>query len=219
MSTFPAYLPCESQSLVQFDRGTLTYQVIYSWWHIRRATARLLAAQPDEIFLLMLVTVSTLGAAIAWLIRAVIVPGPDGLVLTGLPLQTLAAVIVGRFIGFYVLSAVLAAACRRAGGWGSDRDTRFAVFWAALVAMPIDVASALTLAALYALAAWFPLLGSAQSMQSFYWIGLLAFVWFLSGTLMQVHMFRSQSRVFLYLSLASLVAVLLALYFWSQLFI
>lgn len=206
-------------SVVQFDRGTLTYQVIYSWWHIRRVTARLLAAQPDEIFLLMLVIVSSVGAAIAWLIRAVIVPGPDGLVLTGLPLQTLAAVIVGRLIGLYLLALLLAAACRRAGGWGSNRDTRFAVFWAALVAMPIDVAAALGLAGLYALAAWFPLLGSAQALQTFYWIGLLAFVWFLSGTLTQVHMFRSQPRVFLYLSLASLVAVLLALYFWSQLVI
>ncbi len=204
-------------SIVQFDRGTLTYQVIFSWWQIRRATARLLAAQPDEIFLFMLVAVSSLGATIAWLIRSVIVPGPDGVVLTGLPLQALSAVVVGRFVGLYLLAAVLAAACRRVGGWGSDHDTRFAVFWAALVAMPIDLAAAVTLAVLYVLGGWFPLLGAPQALQGLYWIGLLAFVWFLSGTLTQVHMFRSQPRAFLYLSLGSLVAVLLALYFWSQL--
>lgn len=204
-------------SIVQFDRGTLTYQVIYSWWQIRRATARMLAAQPDELFLFMLVMVSSLGTAIAWLIRAVIVPGPDSLVVTGLPVQSFALVILGRGIGLYVLATVLAAACRRAGGWGSDHDTRFAVFWAALVAMPIDVVAALALAVSHVLGVWFPILDAPQALQSLYWIGLLAFVWYLSGTLTQVHMFRSQPRVFLYLSLASLVAVLLALYFWSQL--
>lgn len=211
-----AYSRQRPASVVQMDRGMLSHRVIFAWWHMRRATARLQAAGPTEVYLFQLLILSSLGSALAWLIRAVIVPAPGGLTIIEIPLAGFAGVILGRIVALYLLAMLLGAACRRLGGIGDDPATRLAVFWAALVAMPIDVAAALVVVVLHLLGGWFAVLESPQVMNGFYWIGLLAFVWYLSAAIAQVHQFRSTARVFLYIALGCLVALLLALYLWAR---
>jgi len=198
------------------ERHALTHRVIYAWWHMRRTTARLVGARPSDGYLLQLLLLSTVGFVLAWTIRAVLVPGPDGLRLIAVPVDALAAMVTFRLVGLYVLSILLALACRALGGRGSHRETRIAVFWAALVAAPFDVAAALAVLGFYQLSLWFPILAAPQLLNGFYWIGLLAFAWYLAAAIAQVHLFRSTASTFLYITLASLVAVLLALYLRAQ---
>lgn len=197
-------------------RQTLTHRVIYAWWHMRRTTARLVGQRPSDGYLLQLLLLSTVGFVLAWTIRAVLVPGPDGLRLIAVPVDALAGMVALRLVGLYVLAVLLAIACRALGGRGSHRETRIAVFWAALVAAPFDVAAALAVLGFYELSLWFPILAAPQLLNGFYWIGLLAFAWYLAGGIAQVHHFRSTASTFLYITLASLVAVLLALYLRAQ---
>lgn len=195
---------------------TLTHDIMYAWWHMRRSTANLVASGPSELYLAWLLLLSTLGFMLAWTIRAVLVPTPEGLSFVALEFGALAQAAVVRVAAMYLFALILAAGCRVLGGLGSWRDTRIAVFWAGLVAAPINVALALAVALLHLISDRFPFAGAPLMTSMFYWFGLLVFVWYLAGGVSRVQRFRSTAPCFLYLTLGTLVSVLLALYFRAQ---
>ena len=198
------------------ELNSLPQEIFYAWRHMRRSTQRVLASRPTELFLLWILLLSTLGFLLAWFIRGVLVPAPEGMRLIALDLPTLFLAVMVRVAGLYLIATVLAAVCRLLGGLGTWRETRIAVFWAALVTAPINVGLALVVLVLHLVANRFPALRFPIVTNALYWIGLLLFVWFLAVALSRAHRFRSAAPSFLYLSLATLLGVILLLTYRVQ---
>jgi len=95
---------------------------------------------------------------------------------------------------YYVLAAIGGALARAMGGAGSWKDSRAALFWAALVAAPAVLASKLL--ALFLAGLPGPVVGSAEM------LGEVAFAWTIAHCVAEAHGFESAWKV---------IAVLVAL--------
>ncbi|MCC6008934.1 MAG: hypothetical protein JJU40_14855 [Rhodobacteraceae bacterium] len=202
------------------DPDSLTHDIIYSWFFMRRAVRRLIVRGPAEATLFRILMLSNMAFLFSWTVKLLLVPQTQGVEV--LPLEVGALAILafyGRTAVMYVLSMVLGALCRVLGGRGTWRNTRIAVFWGALVAAPFGVAAALVSVALAHLAVDYPIFAAHWIATAPYWLGVLPFMWFISVGLAQAHGFRRNGRVFLYMSLAGLAALLFAIYFQATVLI
>ncbi len=198
-------------------RRTLTGRVIHAWFHMSQSTRRILAEQPGEGYLLFLVLMSDLAFFLSWTMKAVIVPdrGGVGLISTEIGILLVVA-LLARTVGLYFLAMLLGAVARLAGGRGSWRDTRIAVFWGVFITAPFGVFAALLSVLFTNLAIYYPIFDAPWISQPPYYLGMLPFVWYVSVALARAHGFRKTSPIFLIMSVVSLVAVILGMYFHAR---
>jgi hypothetical protein len=94
-----------------------------------------------------------------------------------------------RTLAFYALAALAGAIAKAAGGGGDWRDSRAALFWAALVAAPVILAATL----LSLLLTGAP--GQAADIAGM--LGAVAFAWAVAQCFAEAHGFASAWRVFM----------------------
>ena len=171
--------------------GGVLWRILGAWADLRGSMRAELDRDPSEGRLLFYVMLSGL----IWFIgrHAVLVYGPLGPVI--LEDEFLGRVAVGfvaaiffRTLAFYALAALAGAIARAAGGSGGWRDSRAALFWAALVAAPVILAATL----LSLLLTGVP--GQAAAIASM--LGAVAFAWATAQCVAEAHDFTSAWRVF-----------------------
>lgn len=197
----------------RIDRTSVTHQILFAWFDMRRSTRRLITQRPSEEFLFLLLVLSNLAFFLSWTIKAVLVPRPES--LGGLSTEVSALFLVamlGRTVVFYAGAMFLGAFLRIMGGRGTWRNTRVALFWAAFVTAPFSVLAAIVSVTFAHLEKFYPIFGADWIALPPYWFGIIPFVWYLSHALTQAHGIRKAAPVFLYLSLATLAALLFTLY-------
>jgi hypothetical protein len=161
-----------------------------AWADLRGSMRVELDREPGEGRLLFYVMLSGL----IWFIGryAVLVNGPLGPaipedVFVGRVGLEFVAAIFFRTLAFYALAALAGAIARAAGGGGGWRDSRAALFWAALVAAPVTLAATL----LSLLLTGVP--GQAAAIASM--LGAVAFAWATAQCIAEAHGFASAWRV------------------------
>ena len=180
--------------------GGLIWRVLAAWADLRGSMRHELERGPSEGRLLYYVVLSGLiwflgrAALLAW--------GPVAPTLTPeLFRARIAAELVSavffRTLAFYALAAIGGAIAKAAGGTGGWRESRAALFWAALVAAPPILAAHL----LSVLLTGVP--GQAGAIAGM--LGALAFGIATAHCFAEAHGFRSATRVF-----AALVALVAA---------
>jgi len=168
----------------------LPWRVLGAWADLRGAMRAELDRMPSEGQLLFYVMLSGLiwffgrAAVLSW--------GPMAPVLSdeefaGRLAADFAAALLFRTLAFYGLAALAGALARGFGGTGGWRDSRAAMFWAALVAAPAILAATL-LSLLVTGISWQA--GPIASMLS-----AVAFAWAVSHCLAEAHGFASAWRV------------------------
>lgn len=201
----------------RLPKHTLTYNVLMAWFDMRKSTRKLVTERPSEAYLLLLLVLSDIAFFMSWTMKAVIVPHNTGVSLISVEIGVLFIVsFVARTAGMYVFAMVLGAICRLFGGRGTWRNTRIAVFWAALVTAPFGVMAALMSVAFTNLEVYFPIFGGAWISTPPYWLGLLPFVWYTSAGVAKVHGFRKVSPLFLSMSVVFLVGLIGGMYFRAR---
>ena len=181
------------------QEGGLLWRVLSAWADLRHSMRAELKRQPTEGRLLYYAVLSGLiwflgrAALLAW--------GPLAPTLAPAEFRArLAAELVSsvffRTLALYVLAAVGGAIARAAGGRGSWRDSRAALFGAALVAAPAILAAHL----LSVLLTGVP--GQAGAVAGM--LGAVAFGWVTAQCIAEAHGFASGARVL------AVIAVLVA---------
>jgi len=180
--------------------GGVLWRMLGAWADLRGSMRAELDRDPGEGRLLFYVMLSGL----IWFIgrHALLVYGPLGPVipedvfLGRVGLEFVSAIFF-RTLAFYALAALAGLIARAAGGSGGWRDSRAALFWAALVAAPVILAATL----LSLLLTGIP--GQAGAIASM--LGAVAFAWAVAQCIAEAHGFRSGLRVFIVI--AGLVAI------------
>ena len=170
--------------------GGIFWRVLGAWADLRGSMRAELARDPSEGRLLFYVMLSGL----IWFAGriAVLVYGPLGPVMPEevfvgrVGLEFIAAIFF-RTLAFYALAALAGLIARAAGGGGGWRDSRAALFWAALVAAPVILAATL----LSLLLTGMP--GQAGAIAGM--LGAVAFAWAVAQCLAEAHGFASAWRV------------------------
>jgi len=188
--------------------AALPWRILGAWADLRGSMRAELDRAPGEPRLLAYVMLSGL----IWFLGRVLVVefgplaptlGPDEAI------KRIAAEFVGsiffRTLAFYGVAALAGAVAMKLGGRGSWRDSRAAMFWAALVAAPVTLAGTL----LSLLLAEAP--GQAGLIAGM--IGSVAFAWAAAHCIAEAHRFASLWRVLgvVVLSAAAFVGGLLLL--------
>ena len=168
----------------------LAWRVLAAWANLRGSMRTELDRGPSEGRLLYYAVLSGLvwflgrAALLAW--------GPVAPALTAelfrarIAAELISAVFF-RTLALYALAAIIGAVARASGGTGSWRDSRAALFWAALVAAPAMLAAHL----LSVLLTGVP--GQAGAIAVM--LGALAFGWAAAHCIAEAHGFRSPLRV------------------------
>ena len=169
----------------------LIWRVLGAWADLRGSMRVELDREPAEARLLYYVVLSGL---IWFLGRAALLSwGPVAPTLTPeIYRARIAAELVSavffRTLAFYALAAIGGAIAKAAGGTGGWRESRAALFWAALVAAPAVLAAHL----LSVLLTGVP--GQAAEIAGM--LGAIAFGWATAHCFAEAHGFRSPLRVF-----------------------
>jgi len=170
--------------------GGIIWRVLGAWADLRGSMRAELDRDPSEgrlLFYLML-------SGLIWFIgrNAVLVYGPLGPVISEeeflgrVGVEIIAAIFL-RTLAFYPLAALAGMIARAAGGSGSWRDSRAALFWAALVAAPVILAGTLLSLLLTGLP------GQASAIAGM--LGTVAFAWAVAQCIAEAHGFASAWRV------------------------
>lgn len=179
--------------------GGLLWRVLTAWADLRGALRAELERGPGEARLLFYAILSGLiwflgrAALLAWGPLAPTFP-PDE--LRARMAAELVTSVFFRTLALYALAAIAGAIARAAGGTGSWRDSRAALFWAALVAAPAILAAHL----LAVLLTGVP--GQAGAIAGT--LGALVFGWVTAQCIAEAHGFASGLRVLA--AMAALVA-------------
>jgi hypothetical protein len=120
--------------------------MLTAWGDLRGGLRRFLASRPSEADLLMVAMLSGLFHFLGEAAKATYLPA-RGVETDGDRAGLIAGLVLGSFLirtlGLYILAVVAQLAARAAGGHGTWRESRSAVFWAALVAGPVALLAAL----------------------------------------------------------------------------
>jgi len=202
---------------VVFARNSLSFRVMNAWYHMSKSTVNLVNRRPSEGYLLLVLFLSNMAFFLSWTMKAVIVPHNTGVNVISTEIGVLLVMsIVGRTIGMYFLAMLVGAIARLLGGRGTWRNTRIAVFWAALVAAPFGVMAAILSVLFTHLEFYYPIFAAPWISMPPYYMGVLPFVWYLSVGVARVHGFRKTSPIFLAMSVVSLVAIVGGMYFHAR---
>jgi hypothetical protein len=170
--------------------GGVLWRMLGAWADLRGSMRAELARGPSEGRLLFYVMLSGL----IWFIGriAMLVYGPLGPTIAPhqlagwVGLEFISSVLF-RTLVFYALAALAGLIARAAGGGGGWRDSRAALFWAALVSAPVILAGIL----LSLLLTGMP--GPVVAIASM--IGPVAFAWAVAQCFAEAHGFASAWRV------------------------
>jgi hypothetical protein len=179
--------------------GGVIWRVLAAWAGLRGSMRLELDRAPSEGRLLFYAILSGLvwflgrAALVAWGPLGPTYPPAE---FRGRLAAELVTSVFFRTLALYALAAVAGAVARAAGGTGSWRDSRAALFWAALVAAPAILAAHL----LSVLLTGAP--GQAARIAGL--LGAVAFGWVAAQCLAEAHGFRSGLRVLA--AMAALVA-------------
>ena len=170
--------------------GGVIWRMLGAWADLRGSMRAELDRGPTEGRLLFYV----MFAGLIWFLGryALLAYGP---LAPTLPADQFVGRVAAEFVGaiffrtlaFYALAALVGWIARAAGGSGGWRDSRAALFWAALVAAPVTLAA--TLLSIL-------LTGSPeQVVQAARMLGALAFAWTTAHCIAEAHGFASIWRV------------------------
>ena len=178
----------------------LIWRVLAAWADLRGSMRAELDRDPSEGRLLYYVVLSGLvwflgrAALLSW---GPIAPSLTAEMFRARIAAELVSAVFFRTLAFYALAAVACAIARAAGGTGGWRESRAALFWAALVAAPAILAAHL----LSVLLTGVP--GQAGAVAGM--LGALAVGWTTAHCVAEAHAFTSPLRVF-----AAMVALVAA---------
>ncbi|MCF6306139.1 MAG: YIP1 family protein [Rhodobacteraceae bacterium] len=197
----------------QMSHSSLYRRVLDSWVDMRKATRRLIDEDPSESRLLFYILMSDLIFFLSWSLKAVVSPTENAseFLPTDVGLWLVLA-LFARTAVVYLFSVLLGIAMRLAGGQGSWKATRAAVFWGAFVAAPFGLLFALITVAFSALEGVMPFLANDLISQAPYWLSLIPFVWFISAGLAEAHKFRLVAPIFGTMTVLTMVLWVLFLY-------
>lgn len=192
---------------------TYLNRILDAYADMRASTRDFILTYPSEARLLMLALLSDVIFFLARSISMVVAPPPE--VQASLPQFVGLAVVLAfllRTASFYVIAAAATIISRPFGGVGSWHDTRCGVFWAALVSAPIEVIGALMTVTVAFLRPTIPILDSEWLIETPYFIGPIAFGFFLSAGVAEAQGFRYTYRVMAMLAIITIALIVLAAY-------
>lgn len=168
----------------------LAWRVLGAWADLRASMRTELDRAPGEATLLAYVMLSGLIwflGRVAMLKLGPIAPSLDpDYALKRIAVEFVSSLFF-RTLAMYGVAALAGAVAMRAGGRGSWRDSRTAIFWAALVAAPVMLAGTLLSLLMSGVPAE---VGMIARM-----LGALAFAWAVAHCIAEAHGFRSVARV------------------------
>lgn len=196
------------------DSGrTYVNRIIDAYADMRASTRDFILTYPSEARLLMLALLSDVIFFLARSISMVVAPPPE--VAANLPEYVGLGLVLAfllRTASFYVIAAVATVISRMFGGVGGWHDTRCGVFWAALVSAPIElVGSVLTVGVVF-LRPQAPFLDNDWLVETPYFIGPIAFGFFLSAGVAEAQGFRYTYKVMAVLAIVTIALLALAAY-------
>ena len=190
---------------------TMNDRIAEGWRDMAASTRRLLDEAPSEGRLLFYVIVSDIVFFFSWSLKTLLAPTTAA--AAQLPVDIglwLILAIFTRTGALYALATLAAAAAQVAGGAGSAKDTRAAIFWAALVSAPFGLMASVLAVILSRGEQTLSVLQNPVFTLPPYYLGLVPFLWFIAAGLAEAHGFRRPSLVFLALSVGAV-----ALSFWG----
>lgn len=199
-------------------RGNRNYidRILDAYADMRASTRDFIATRPSEARLLFLALLSDVIFFLARSISMVVAPPVE--VQASLPEFVGLGIIVAflmRTSLFYIIAVLAKIVSYPFGGRGGWYETRCGVFWAALVSAPIELVGALLTLAVVNLREDVPFLDNDWLVEMPYFIGPIAFGFFLSAGLAQAQGFRYNYRVMAVLAIIGFGLIWLAA--WSGL--
>ena len=195
------------QELEPVQGMSLWARLRFSYRDMRQATRSLLDEEPSEPRLLFFVLLSDVVFFLSFGVRLVVSPSETVAQSMPLPAQiggALIGILLIRTLSMYVFSALVCIAARALGGEGDFRDTRAGVFWASLAASPVGVFGALVGGAFANLEGVLPVLAHPAIAWPPLYVGVVAFVFFVSAGVAEAHRFRRTSPVFIAFSIVAI---------------
>ncbi len=171
-------------------------RIVDAYADMRASTRSFIETKPSEARLLFLALLSDVIFFLARSISMVVAPPVE--VQASLPEFVGLGVVIAFLIRtslFYVIAALAKVASYPFGGRGSWYDTRCAVFWAALVSAPIEMIGAILTVVVVFLRPSIPFLDSEWLIETPYFIGPIAFGFFLAAGVAEAQGFRYTYRV------------------------
>lgn len=198
-------------------RNGLADRLIEAWQDMRGSTRRLIREKPSEARLLFYVLLSDLIVFTSWSLKTTVAPALS--ISQDIPLEIalyLVMALFARTAFMFCFAFVVGSAARLAGGSGSWKDTRAAVFWGCLVAAPIGFALASVSIVIALLEPSFPGLPVKAITLHLYWISMIPFVWFIAAGLAEAHGFAKTWMVFGIIAMIAVAGALFGLYLKAQ---
>lgn len=185
--------------------------IVDAYVDMRASTRSFIKTRPSEARLLFLALLSDVIFFLARSISMVVAPPVE--VQASLPHYVSFGIVIAFLIRtslFYVIAAIARIVSYPFGGRGSWYDTRCAVFWAALVSAPIEVVGAILTVVVVFLRPGIPILDSEWLIETPYFIGPIAFGFFLAAGVAEAQGFRYTYRVMAALAIIGIGLVALA---------
>ncbi|MEL6793224.1 MAG: hypothetical protein AAFU55_00505 [Pseudomonadota bacterium] len=191
-------------------RAGRTYldRILDAYSDMRWSTRSLIQARPSEARLLFLALLSDVIFFVARSMSMVVAPPQE--VALALPAQVGLGVIVAFLIRtslFYITAVLAKIVSIPFGGKGSWYETRCAVFWAALVSAPIEFFGALVTVGVVYARPHAAFLDTEWLVEAPYFIGPIAFGFFLSAGVAEAQGFRYTYRVMAVLAILTIALV------------
>lgn len=195
-------------------RAGRTYidRILDAYADMRASTRSFIETNPSEARLLFIALLSDIIFLVARAISMVVLP-PEEVAVT-LPEFVGFGIVVAflfRTSLFYIFAALAKILSYPFGGRGGWYETRCAVFWAALVSAPIELVGALVTVGAVLLRPYVPALDNELLTQTPYFIGPVAFGFFLCAGIAEAQGFRYTYKVMgvvAILTIASIVGFL-----------
>ncbi|MEO0820362.1 MAG: YIP1 family protein [Pseudomonadota bacterium] len=127
------------------EHGFLT-RIVFAWSDLRASMRAVLDSQPGEGRLLMFAVLSGLIIFAARAFDLTVLSSRGAIspeLLRAEFARSFFALVLARTLGLYGVAAIARIVARSAGGTGSWRETRAAIFWASLVSAPVRLLSSL----------------------------------------------------------------------------
>ena len=186
-------------------------RILDAYVDMRSSTRSFIETKPSEARLLFLALLSDVIFFLARSISMVVAPPVE--IQASLPAYVSFGVVVAFLIRtslFYVIAVLAKSASYPFGGRGSWYDTRCAVFWAALVSAPIEMIGAILTVVVVYLRPSVPMLDSEWLIETPYFIGPIAFGFFLAAGVAEAQGFRYTYRVMAALAIIGIGLIALA---------
>jgi len=189
-------------------------RILDAYADMRSSTRSFMETNPSEARLLFLALLSDVIFFLARSISMVVAPPAE--IQASLPEFVGLGVVIAFLVRtslFYVIAIIAKVASSPFGGQGSWYDTRCAVFWAALVSAPIEVIGAVLTVVVVYLRPSVPMLDSEWLIETPYFVGPIAFGFFLAAGVAEAQGFRYTYRVMAALAIIGigLIAMVVAL--------